>query len=68
MKILFLSAVMLGLSGCAMFAPQIEKAAGSVQDGVDRYCAEVDEASRAKFRAQVNPTPGGHTITVECAQ
>lgn len=60
--------IIFTVSGCAMFAPQIEKAAGQVASGVDRYCVEVDADSRLKFREQVNPTPGGNTITVTCAE
>jgi len=54
------------LSGCAYLTPQITRAAEQVQDGVDTYCKEVDEASRENFRAQVNPTPEGATIVVTC--
>lgn len=56
----------VSLSGCAALSDEITKAAGKVQDGVDTYCEEVDQAAREKFRAEVNPTPDGNSITVEC--
>lgn len=58
----------LALSGCTLLSPQMEKAAVKVQDGVDRYCMEVDETRRSQFREMVNPTPGGASITVTCPQ
>lgn len=66
MKPLYTIILALMLSGCAMLSPQIEKAADKVQEGVDRYCAEVSEQARADFREKINPTPGGATITVTC--
>lgn len=67
MKYLLTAAIAVFLmSGCQALAPQITKAAGKVQEGVDTYCDEVDEKSRANFRAKVNPTPGGATIVVTC--
>ncbi len=56
----------IALSGCALFSEEITKAAGKVQDGVDRYCMEVDEGNRAEFREKVNPTPDGNSIEVTC--
>ena len=54
------------LGGCAMFAEQITASAEKVGEGVDRYCAEIDQNNRAAFREKVNPTPGGATIVVTC--
>ena len=66
----YLTIILCGfaLSGCAALSDEITKAAGKVQDGVDTYCEEVDQAQREKFRAEVNPTPDGNSIVVTCGE
>lgn len=66
MKNLFIAVVVFGVSGCAMFAGEIDRVASKIGDGVDRYCLELDKAGRERVRAGVNPTPGGARITVTC--
>ena len=65
MKYLIIPVIAL-LSGCALFSEEITESADAVADGVDRYCDEVSQASREKFRSKVNPTPGGASIVVTC--
>ena len=65
MKYFTLLAVLF-LGGCAMFASEIDKVAGKIGDGVDRYCLELNQADRAQVREEVNPTEGGATIVVTC--
>ena len=66
MKSIIFALFVLPLAGCAMFADEITRSAEAVGEGVDRYCAEVDQANRDKFRGKVNPTPGGASIAVTC--
>lgn len=55
------------LPGCQLLAPKITKAADSVASGIESYCAEVDQAARAAFRAEVNQKlKKGQSITVTC--
>ncbi len=54
------------LSGCAMFASEIDQVSDRIGDGVDRYCSELDQDERAEVRAEVNPTPAGAKIKVTC--
>lgn len=66
MKPFFIFITALLLSGCAMFASEIDRVTDKIGGGVDRYCLELTEADRARVRSEVNPTPGGATITVVC--
>ena len=65
MKTLIILSVLM-LPGCALFGDEIDQIAGKIGSGVDRYCAELNEVSRAEIRKSVNPTPGGATIIVTC--
>ena len=64
MKYLIVGVVFL--SGCALFADEIDQVSDRIGDGVDRYCSELDQDQRAEVREEVNPTPGGATIKVTC--
>ncbi len=66
MKLLTLIASMLFLSGCMLFASEIDQVTDKIGDGVDRYCLELSQADRARVREEVNPTPGGANISVVC--
>lgn len=66
MKYLFILLFAFAMSGCAMFAGEIDKVSGKIGEGVDKYCLELDQDGRAKVRDEVNPTPGGATIVVTC--
>ena len=67
MKKLFLIILPLFfLPGCAMFSTEIDRVAGKIGSGVDRYCLELQQADRVQVRQRVNPTPGGATIVVTC--
>lgn len=54
------------LSGCMMFASEIDQVTGKIGEAADRYCFELAQPDRAVVRDQVNPTAGGATITVVC--
>lgn len=54
------------LSGCAMFTDEITRSAEKVQEGIDDYYCQASQENRAKFRAQVFPTPGGATGSITC--
>jgi len=66
MKYFLIALMAIGLSGCQMFGSEIDRISGKIGDGVDRYCAELDSAARARVRDMVNPTPGGASIAVTC--
>ncbi|NNF66362.1 MAG: hypothetical protein HKM98_02520 [Gammaproteobacteria bacterium] len=68
MKLLIIIPAAALLSGCMMFASEIDQVTDKIGDGVDRYCAELTATARAEVRAQVNPTPRGATIVVTCPE
>ena len=65
---LLLSVTLSFVLACASFAPALDRSADKIAEGVNKYCAETDEAFRSQLRAQVNSKTDGATIVVTCPE
>lgn len=55
------------LSGCALFSPQIDKAAKAAGKLVTFYCDNVpDDSVREQFRTKVNAVAAPNKVVVMC--
>lgn len=69
MKIFALILFAMAASGCQtlLMTDTGQKAIDRAQYAVDTYCEKLSAADRSAFRRAVNPTPGGNSAEVKCA-
>lgn len=62
MKVLFLSFILLAVSGCSLIAPEVTE---KVANGVEAYCKE-PVAARQFYRVTVNDMTAPNVVVVSC--